>query len=170
MVDAVHKQDPNRLIIADGRFLADLPPAELEGLGIAAATHCYGPFKLTHYKAGWIPGSDAWALPTWPLKDGDTLYDRAYLRKRYIAWQKLQKDGMGVVVGEFGVFNQTPHKVVLAYLHDFLSLWKEAEWGWTMWNWHGPFGVLDSGRNDVAYEDFHGFKLDRQMLDLLRAH
>jgi hypothetical protein len=37
-----------------------------------------------------------------------------------------------------------------------LSLWKEAGWGWSMWNLRGPFGVLDSGRADVAYEDFRG--------------
>jgi endoglucanase len=37
-----------------------------------------------------------------------------------------------------------------------------------MWNFRGAFGVLDSGRADVAYEDFRGRKLDRKMLDLLR--
>ena len=31
------------------------------------------------------------------------------------------------------------------------------------------FGILDSGRTDVAYEDFRGHKLDRKMLDVLRA-
>ena len=36
-----------------------------------------------------------------------------------------------------------------------------------MWNFRGSFGVLDSGRADVAYEDFHGHKLDRKMLDVL---
>jgi hypothetical protein len=30
--------------------------------------------------------------------------------------------------------------------------------------------VADSGRQDVAYEDFQGHKLDRQMLDLLQAN
>jgi endoglucanase len=28
--------------------------------------------------------------------------------------------------------------------------------------------VLDSGRDDVAYEDYKGHKLDRRMLELLR--
>jgi hypothetical protein len=31
-------------------------------------------------------------------------------------------------------------------------------------------GVLDNQRTDVAYEDFHGHKLDRELLDLLRAN
>ena len=31
------------------------------------------------------------------------------------------------------------------------------------------FGVLDSHRADVNYEDFRGHKLDRQMLQLLQS-
>jgi endoglucanase len=38
-----------------------------------------------------------------------------------------------------------------------------------MWNLRGSFGIVDSGRADVAYEDFQGHKLDRKMLDLLLA-
>jgi endoglucanase len=33
-----------------------------------------------------------------------------------------------------------------------------------------PSEVLDSGRADVAYADWHGCQLDRALLDLLRAH
>jgi endoglucanase len=32
----------------------------------------------------------------------------------------------------------------------------------------GSFGVLDSGRTDVQYEDFRGHKLDREMLKVLQ--
>ena len=32
----------------------------------------------------------------------------------------------------------------------------------------GAFGLLDSGRGDVAYEDWQGHKLDRKLLDLLQ--
>jgi endoglucanase len=38
-----------------------------------------------------------------------------------------------------------------------------------MWNLRGSFGPVDSGRDDVAYEEWRGPKLDRAMLDLLRA-
>jgi endoglucanase len=34
----------------------------------------------------------------------------------------------------------------------------------------GSFGIMDSGRKDVAYEDFHGHKLDRKMLDILQRY
>ncbi len=38
-----------------------------------------------------------------------------------------------------------------------------------MWNLRGGFGIADSGRPDVAYEDFEGHKLDRMMLEMLLA-
>jgi endoglucanase len=53
---------------------------------------------------------------------------------------------------------------------DFLELWQEAGWGWALWNFRGDFGILDSKRGEVKYETFHGRKLDRAMLELLRAH
>ena len=46
---------------------------------------------------------------------------------------------------------------------------RQAGWGWAMWNLRGPFGIVDSERSDVAYEDFRGHKLDRKMLELLLA-
>ena len=72
-------------------------------------------------------------------------------------------------MGEWGVFNRTPHAVTLAFMRDYLDLWREAGWGWALWNLRGGFGVLDSQREDVKYEDFRGHKLDREMLEVLRA-
>ena len=82
-------------------------------------------------------------------------------------WKEAEARGIGVMVGEFGSHNQTPHDVVLRWMEDCLRNWKEAGWGWALWNLHGSFGILDSGRKDVAYEEFEGHKLDRKMLDLL---
>ena len=76
---------------------------------------------------------------------------------------------MAVHVGEWGCYNKTPHDVVLAWMADDRSLGKEAGWGWALWNLRGDFGVLDSNRADVAYEDYKGHKLDRRMLELLRS-
>jgi endoglucanase len=60
--------------------------------------------------------------------------------------------------------------VVLRWAKDQLELWSEAGFGWAMWNLRGAFGVVDTQRDDCAYEDFHSHKLDRQLLDLLKAH
>lgn len=87
-----------------------------------------------------------------------------------VPWLEAQKLGIGVMVGEFGAFNKTPHDVTLRWMEDCLRNWQEAGWGWALWNFRGSFGILDSGRADVAYEDFEGHRLDRQMLELLQRY
>ena len=93
---------------------------------------------------------------------------RSYLKRTLIdAWQPAFDAGIFAMVGEFGAYNHTPHPIVLAWMEDNLKLWQEKGLGWALWNFKGSFGVLDSGRKDVVYEDFHGHKLDRAMLELL---
>jgi endoglucanase len=171
LVEAIRKEDPQRLIIADGLKWGTKPVPSLQELGIAQSTRGYGPMRLTHYRANWVKGAAKYPVPEWPLKikEGD-VWDKARLRREVIGpWRALQKRGVGVHVGEWGAFTYTPHGVALAWMQDQLDLWKEAGWGWALWNFRGAFGVLDSNRKDSAYEDFHGHKLDRGMLDLLRA-
>jgi endoglucanase len=170
LCDAVRAVDPDRLIVCDGRSWARTAPTELLGLGVAAALHGYDPMPISHYKASWVGGSDRWPVPTWPLKDGNRVVDRAALAKPFGPWEELQKQGMGVMVGEFGAHNRTPHEVVLAWLEDQLQLFRERDWGWALWNLDGSFGIIDSGRDDVAYEDYHGRKLDRKMAALLQKY
>ena len=170
LVQAIRAEDPDRLILADGLKWGTQPVPGLIPLGVAQSTRGYQPMQISHYRANWIGGSDKWAEPTWPLKQGDKTTDKETLRRERIApWQALERQGVGVHVGEWGAFNRTPHKVVLAWMRDCLDLWKEAGWGWALWNLRGSFGVLDSGRADVNYEDFNGHKLDREMLKLLQA-
>ena len=316
MADAIHKEDPDRLIICDGLNWGSNPCKELIPLGVAQATRGYRPSNISHYKASWANG-DQYALPTWPLMnavgwlagpskpemdhtmpitwncpetakmrikigvvstritltlkaDGQQIWEREFtpgpgegeweksvyakewniyqnvynlncfidipagakqleltatkgdwvtipeigvtvgdkpevrltlitnygqkqnpitfadgkwsmakeaslgrqwLWKEGVApWIKLREQGSGIIVGEFGAYNRTPHDVVLAWLEDCLINWKEANMGWAMWNFRGSFGVLDSDRKDVQYEDFNGHKLDRKMLDLLQKY
>lgn len=88
-------------------------------------------------------------------------------RNRIEPWIELTRKGVGVMVGKFGVLNHTPHDVALSFLEDNLRNFKRAGFGWALWNFDGPYGVLDSERADVVYEDWNGHKLDRKMLDLL---
>ena len=53
-------------------------------------------------------------------------------------------------------------------MKDLLDLWREAGWGWALWNFRGSFGIIDSNRSDMQYEHWQGHQLDRAMLDLLR--
>jgi len=147
-----------------------VPVAGLAEVKVAQSTRGYDPMSLSHYRAPWVKGSDRWPEPTWPLRDAQgQCWDKEQLRRHLEPWQALQGQGVGIHVGEWGAHQQTPHKVVLAWMRDRLALWKEAGWGWALWNFRGSFGILDSGRRDVAYEDYRNHKLDRQMLDLLRS-
>ncbi len=165
---AIRHEDPDRLVIADGLQYGRDPVFALADLGIAQSTRGYDPMRVSHYGAAWV-GGDKWPVPTWPLKEERRTVDRETIyNERIKPWQKLAEKGVGVHVGECGAFNQTPHPVVLAWMGDLTGLWKDAGWGFALWNFRGGFGILDSGRKDVSYEDFHGHKLDRKYLDLLR--
>ena len=174
-VEAIRQEDPDRLVFADGRGGGHDPTPELAPLKIAQGARGYQPFQLSHYRAGWVAGSDAWPEPTWPLtlkSQGDEgPIDQAYLWKHEIEpWRKLEALGIGVMVGEWGAYRYTPHEVVLAWMRDCLQNWKKAGWGWALWNLRGDFGPLNSGRTDVAYVDYKGAKLDQAMLDLLQQY
>ncbi len=168
--EAIRQRDADRLIICDGRDWGNTAPTELAGLNVAASTRGYAPIHVSHYRASWMNGADRWQEPTWPIDEDGVHWDKATLRTRQIApWQRLQSQGVGVMVGEFGAFNKTPHRVVLAWMRDYVDLWTEAGWGWAMWNFTGSMGIIDSDRADVEYENWHGHKLDRQMLTLARG-
>jgi hypothetical protein len=53
-------------------------------------------------------------------------------------------------------------------MQDCLENWQQAGIGWALWNLRGEFGVLDSRRSDIDYEDYYGHKLDRAMLEVLK--
>ena len=170
LVAAIRAEDDKRLIIADGLKWGRDPVHSLADANIAQSTRGYDPMEISHYKANWVNGSDKWPEPTWPFKRKETdIVDKARLRRERIEpWKKLEARGVGVHVGEWGAFNKTPHAAALAWMRDQLDLWREAGWGWALWNFRGAFGILDSGRTDVTYDDFHGHKLDRTMLKLLQ--
>jgi endoglucanase len=168
-VAAIRGIDPDRLIIADGLGYGRLPMPELADLGIAQSCRAYEPMGVSHYKASWVNGED-WPVPQWP---GGWHYgaswDRADLEAAYAPWAELAAQGVGVHCGEGGTFNQTPHDVVLAWFRDVLEILTAHNIGYALWNFRGAFGILDSGRTDVDYEDWHGHQLDRALLELLQA-
>jgi endoglucanase len=174
LVAGIREVDPGRLVVADGLDIGQLPVPGIADLGLVQSTRGYLPKAVSHYTATWVPRDEFETMnpPTWPLKDDEgVVWDRAKLKEVLIdPWKPLEAMGVAVHVGEFGCFNKTPHEVALGWLGDCLSLWKEAGWGFSMWELRGAFGVLDSGRTDVAYEDYKGHRLDRKLLELLRSH
>lgn len=170
-VEAIRAEDSARLVIADGRGGGRLPTPLLAQLKIAQAGRGYEPFHLSHYRAGWVAGSEGWPEPTWPLKMENGVIDKATLwREQIEPWKQLEAMGVGVFIGEWGAYNKTPHDVALAWMKDCLENWKQAGWGWCLWNLRGDFGPLDSKRPDVRYEERGGVKIDTAMLDLLQRY
>jgi aryl-phospho-beta-D-glucosidase BglC (GH1 family) len=320
-IEAIRKEEPDRLIIADGTSWGRLPVPELAAFKVAQSTRGYDPMPLSHYGASWITGAEHWPVPSWPtmaafnrylygdkksefqspliLKgslgaaslsvnvhrvssranlivrvDGvavfqklfepgpgqgewkesffraaqnvyEAVYDNEYtvllpertgevrievtegdwltvselrikpspdtpakeiiLKPGYSEWGAPQGEvyvdpqgnhaavgkrviysketlwtnyvkpwknfsrtaGIGVHVGEWGCHSRTPHAVALAWMKDCLENWRQAGMGWALWRLRGSFGLLDSGRKDVNYENYKGHQLDRKMLELL---
>ena len=52
-----------------------------------------------------------------------------------------------------GAFSLTPHDAFLGWTRDVLEILTSYGIGYALWNPHGSFDLLDSGRQDVAYED-----------------
>jgi endoglucanase len=174
LIAAIREESPERLIFADGTSLGQVPVMGLVDQGIVQSTRGYLPKMISHYTATFVPAKEfeSLATPTWPMTDKNGIvWNREKLRQELISkWQPFVQLGVPIHVGEFGCFNKTPHEVCLAWMSDLLALWKEANWGWAMWNLRGPFGPLDSGRTDVALEYVDGHTVDRKMLELLVAN
>ena len=170
-VEAIRRTSPSRILIADGAGAGNLAVPELVPLGIEQSVHCYIPGSLSHYRVDWMRDRE-WPDPAWPAPadfDGYP-WDRERLELFYSPWKALIEQGVGVHLGETGGSNHVPHPVFLAWLRDVLELFKAMGVGWALWDFIGEsrFGILDTQRADVKYEDWHGHRLDRKMLALLQ--
>ena len=91
-----------------------------------------------------------------------------YLRDFYKGWLDLSRQGVPVHIGEFGCYNKTDNETALRWFRDLLSLYREYGWGYSLWNFRGPFGIAEHGRPGAVYEWYKGFRVDRALLELLR--
>jgi endoglucanase len=82
----------------------------------------------------------------------------------------LIKRGLGVHCGECGAYNKTPNHVFLSWFEDVLDVLHQNGIGFGIWEFSVAFGILNSGRQDVAYQDWYGQKLDRKYLTLLMKY
>jgi endoglucanase len=164
----IWKENPGHLVIADGNEVGSKVIPELTRLPIGQSCRGYYPHIISHYGAGWVY-RDPDNMP--PLKypgevEGQYL-SREMLEKYYTPWIRLVTSGTGVHCGECGCYNRTPHLIFLSWFGDVLDILRSAGIGFALWNFRGSFGILDSGRRDVDYENWYGHRLDRKLLDLL---
>jgi endoglucanase len=158
------------LIIADGNNVGNEVITEIDDLEVGQSCRGYNPAIISHYKATWVY-KDPESLPTpkWPGQVGEQHLSREMLEKAFAPWIALKNSGVGVHCGECGCFNLTPHEVFLAWFGDMLDILSKEGIGFGLWEFDGAFGVLNSNRKDVDYEDFYGQKLDRKLLKLLQS-
>jgi aryl-phospho-beta-D-glucosidase BglC (GH1 family) len=120
-----------------------------------------------------IPGDNSWGSKQGTyLIDAegnitDTSGNSLILKDLHEKLQLADEEGIPVMIQEFGVHNQTPHTVTLAFLSDLVPVFKEHNRGYALWNLEGSFGILNSGRTDCNYESYEGELLDREMLNIL---
>lgn len=166
--EAIRTVNKKHLIIADGNNTGSTVIPEIADLDIAQSCRGYFPGIVSHYKAPWAM-KDIDNLPEvkWPGQVGDQYLSREMLETFYQPWIDIKNQGVGVHCGECGCFNKTPHDVFLAWFGDVLDILHTNQIGFALWEFKGSFGILDSGREDVAYEDWYGLKLDRKLLNLL---
>ncbi|CAG5017188.1 Endoglucanase C307 [Dyadobacter sp. CECT 9275] len=168
---AIRKENRQHLIIADGNDVGSSVIPEIADLDIAQSCRGYHPGIISHYKAPWaMKDVNNVPDPKWPGQVGNQYLSREMLEKFYKPWIDLVNKGVGVHCGECGCWNKTPHDVFLAWFNDVLDILTSNGIGFSLWEFSGDFGVLNSNRSDVAYEDWHGHKLDRKLLTLMQKY
>ena len=166
--EAIRQENPDHLVIAEGNNFGKYVVPEITDLNIAQSCRGYYPRAISHYKAPWANKEpDLMPEPKWPGQVGDQYLSRTMLEEFYKPWIELAKQGVGVHCGECGCWNKTPHTVFLKWFTDVLDILSVNNIGFALWNFIGDFGILDSGRKDVAYKDWYGHQLDKKLLELL---
>jgi endoglucanase len=170
-IDAIRKENKERIVIADGNDVGSKVIPEIADLDVGQSCRGYHPGIISHYKAPWaMKDIDNLPEPKWPGQVGNQYLSREMLEKYYEPWIKLVNSGIGVHCGECGCWNKTPHSVFLAWFADVLDVLTSNGIGYALWEFSGSFGVLNSGRTDVEYVDWYGEKLDKNLLDLLKKY
>ncbi|HYV55669.1 MAG TPA: cellulase family glycosylhydrolase [Chitinophagaceae bacterium] len=167
--EAIRKENKHHLVIADGNNVGNQPITEIADLDIAQSCRGYYPHLISHYKAPWAnKDPEHMIIPKYPGQVGDQYLSRQMLEDYYKPWIELKNKGVGVHCGECGCWNKTPHDVFLAWFGDVLNILTTNEIGFALWEFIGDFGILNSGRADVEYEDWGGYKLDKKLLELIQ--
>lgn len=170
-INAIRAVDPSRTIVVDGSAVSRSPVPELFDSNVIQSPHTYFPPEVTTYQGEWArQWLKATEPPTWPHKDksGKVLSNRDSINTYFEPWRRAVQQGVAIHVGELGCYKFTPPEVTLAWFNDTLDAIAELKSGWALWNFRGPFGILDTQRAGTKYQDWHGHHLDRRLLELLQ--
>jgi len=167
-VEAIRAIDPQREIVLNGLGGGNVAMPELADLGVIHSGRGYQPMPVSHWGAEWW---DGWKAATGPIYPGvaweGKVWDKNTIHDHFAPWRDVEKLGASIHIGEFGCYIQTPNDVALKWLGDMLSLFQQYGWGYALWNFEGPFGIINSGRPNIRIEQRKGYMVDRDLLDLL---
>ncbi len=170
-METIRVHNPNHRMVADGNNVGSDVIPEIFDLDIAQSCRGYHPHYISHYRAPWVfENPDEAPEPVWPGEIDGKHFSREDLEEFYKPWIAAVEKGVGVHCGECGCWRETPHEVFLSWFGDVLDVLTPHGIGYGLWNFRGDFGIMDSGRTDVDYEDWHGHKLDRKLLNLLQKY
>lgn len=158
---------PERPISIDGLDGGNLAMPELADLGLTQSVRGYQPMSVSHFEAEWWPGHVGMPAPSYPVRYDGRWWDAAELRRFYQPWRDLQASGVPVHVGEFGCYEHTPDHVAQAWFTDLFAVFAEFGWGYALWEFEGPFGIVGHQRPGARFERLGGFWVDRRLLDLM---
>jgi endoglucanase len=167
-IGAIRAIVPDRPITVDGLDGGNLAMPELAGLGLTHSGRGYQPYPVSHWGAEWWQGWRNGDGPGYPggLYDGKR-WDQAQLREFYAPWREVERMGTSIHIGEFGCYSQTPNDDAMRWFRDLFGLYREFAWGYAMWNFEGPFGIIGHGRKGARIEQVRGYPVDRELLDLM---
>ncbi|MEE0946743.1 MAG: cellulase family glycosylhydrolase [Acutalibacteraceae bacterium] len=178
LVNAIREISPDRTLHIDGIHSGSFPCTSYMRADVENCVYTcrgYQPASLTHYKVEGMPESDT--PPLWPneiqmLHNTKNIWNKAKIDQYFDLWAALSNVyKRGVICGEWGCYNKTPHGTFLSWAEDMLTSMKERNIGFSYWCMRGHFGIINSERSDVEYEVLeNGDKLDRKLLELLQKY
>jgi hypothetical protein len=124
--------------------------------------------SVSHFAAPWWPGSVGLPAPAYPGSYDGRRWDIEGLRSFYEPWRELEASGVPVHVGEFGCYDKTPDDIAQAWFSDLFAVFREFGWGYALWEFTGPFGIVGHRRPGAVFEPLDGFDVDRRLLDLMQ--
>lgn len=170
-VAAIRTIDPQREMVIDGLGGGYLALPELADLGVVHSGRGYHPMPVSHHKASWWAGHNKAPVPRYPgLIWQGRLWNRSALRHSYRWWREVEKRSARIHIGEFGCFKHTPNDIAMRWLSDLLRIFHEFGWGYAMWHFQGPFGIIEHGRPGAKMEPVAGYNVDRALLELMLSN
>lgn len=183
---------PGRTIVIDGVDGGHTAIPELADCSDVQSGRGYAPTGLSHFGADWWDiasglepddevrerlgaARDEWWLqatggagPTYPGEFEGRWWNIERLRSHFKPWLDVEQGGSRVHIGEMGCYRRVPAPTALAWMSDMLMVFEEHQWGWALWNFDGPFGLVNSGRREIREAQRHGFTVDGDLLELLQ--